>query len=307
MTLEQRIQDHYKLPNFKVSDLGIPEQCAYCGGSLDIYPESDAHIWCPNPDCSRKIYGNLLKFCDKLDLRSLGVVSLQALADSGVITHAPDLFKLDASTFKGAIDRAGDKAYENLQSEFVRLRQTPVKLTTLLAALNVPNCGEGSWEMILSAPCFANQADWDTLRHYMTSCSLTINGWVDLLSGVPRLSDRALKSAFYNRTYIADRMYEILGAGIQVKPIATGGPLAGKKFCQTGGLSRVNSATGKRMTRNDLIATIDTAGGSWSDTVDKLTYLIIDDINSTSSKAVKARKCGATLISEEDFFNLLEA
>ena len=54
-----------------------------------------------------------------------------------------------------------------------------------------------------------------------------------------------------------------------------------------------------------MIKIIEDKGGTWSDTVDKMTYLILDDVNSTSSKAVKARKCGATLLSESDFFALI--
>jgi NAD-dependent DNA ligase len=106
-----------------------------------------------------------------------------------------------------------------------------------------------------------------------------------------------------NRAVIIDLMTE-LTQYITLKEPPKGGLLSGRKFCQTGGLTRVSSA-GKRVTRNDLIALIENAGGTWSDTVDKFTSLIIDDLASTSSKASKARKCGATLITEADFFKLL--
>ena len=304
MSIEQLIRAYHRVPDFSAASLGIPETCSFCGSPLDIYPESDVHIWCPNPTCSRKLYGNLLKFCEKMDLRSLGVVSLQALAETRSVKSASDLFTLSKEDFLKSIPRAGDKAYENFQEGLAKLKATPSKLTTLLASLNIPFCGEGSWELLLTAECFAGASDWSTLKHYLTSCSLTSDGWVSLVGAVPRLADRAVETIFYNRIPIADEMIALL-EHLSLRQATVGGALSGKKFCQTGGLTRINATTGKRVTRNDLISMIEANGGTWSDTVDKLTLLIIDDVNSTSSKAVKARKCGATLLTEADFFNLL--
>jgi DNA ligase (NAD+) len=48
------------------------------------------------------------------------------------------------------------------------------------------------------------------------------------------------------------------------------------------------------------------AGGDVKSSVGKgLTYLVIADPNSSSSKAVSARKFGTTLISEDDFLKMV--
>ncbi len=304
MTIQQIIRDYHRIPTFDASSLGIPEHCVFCGTSLDIYPESDVHLWCPNPICSRKLYGNLLKFCEKLDLRSLGVVSLQALADSGSVKTASDLFTLGSDTFQASIPRSGDKAFSNFQLGLKALKETPVKLQVLLAGLNIPFAGEGTWEMLLQAPCFDKHGlDVSLLAHLRDT--ICLEDWLTLFKDVPRVADRALRSVYTNRLYVVSEL-EALLQHVSLKVGQTGGKLMGMKFCQTGGLTRTNALTGKRFTRNDLINLIEREGGLWSDTVDKLTQLIIDDVNSTSSKAVKARKCGATLLSEADFFSLVE-
>ena len=49
------------------------------------------------------------------------------------------------------------------------------------------------------------------------------------------------------------------------------------------------------------------AGGDVKSSVGKgLTYLVIADPNSTSSKAAAARKLGTTLISEEEFLDMVK-
>ena len=48
------------------------------------------------------------------------------------------------------------------------------------------------------------------------------------------------------------------------------------------------------------------SGGSVKSSVGKgLTFLVIADVNSTSSKAVAARKLGTVLISEDDFLKMV--
>ena len=301
MTLEQDIRLKFSKPDFKMSDLGVPDVCPYCGHALEVNVDSNVHIWCPNLSCSRKLYGLLLKFCDKLSITSLGKVSLQAIADKGLVTCLDDFLHMSFEVFCSSVPRTGEKAYQAYMDSLATLRLSQPKLSTLLAAINIPHCGEGVWEMILSAPCFKHNSDFETLKIILREEST----WFESLQDLPRISERVVASSFNNREYILSSVNTLLDFGITFKKVSSEGPLAGKKFCQTGGLTQLDISTGKRITRNGLIKIIEDKGGTWSDTVDKMTYLILDDVNSTSSKAVKARKCGATLLSESDFFALI--
>ena len=59
--------------------------------------------------------------------------------------------------------------------------------------------------------------------------------------------------------------------------------------------------------RDALISVIEQNGGKVSGSVSaKTTYLINNDVESTSGKNKKAKELGVKIISEEDFMNLLE-
>ena len=82
-----------------------------------------------------------------------------------------------------------------------------------------------------------------------------------------------------------------------VKPETSGGKLSGKSFCFTGAME---------YKRKDLQAMVTAQGGTNLDSVTKnLAYLVISDPNSTSGKAKKARELGITLISPEQFLEMV--
>ena len=88
---------------------------------------------------------------------------------------------------------------------------------------------------------------------------------------------------------------------------ATVGPLAGRTFCFTGSIERVDESTGKRYTRKQLQDLVKQHGGKSTSTVTKgLDFLVMVDLDSRSSKARKARELGTAVLSEDDFFAMLE-
>jgi DNA ligase (NAD+) len=90
---------------------------------------------------------------------------------------------------------------------------------------------------------------------------------------------------------------DILSTGVTIKEIAVGS-LTGNSICFTGSMKT------KRPVLEKMAAE---AGGEIKSSVGKgLTYLVIADPNSTSSKAVAARKLGTKLISEEEFLELVK-
>jgi len=96
----------------------------------------------------------------------------------------------------------------------------------------------------------------------------------------------------------------LLGAGIAIdytQPAASGGSgkAAGKSFCFSGALP-------SGMKRKDAEAMAKAAGGEIRSVSKNLDYLVIADPNSNSSKAKKARDLGVTLISEEEFQEIVK-
>ena len=75
--------------------------------------------------------------------------------------------------------------------------------------------------------------------------------------------------------------------------------LSDKTFVITGSLNHYKN-------RDELVSIIEQLNGKVSGSVSaKTSYLINNDINSTSSKNVKARKLGIPIITEEDFRSMI--
>jgi DNA ligase (NAD+) len=86
---------------------------------------------------------------------------------------------------------------------------------------------------------------------------------------------------------------------IESTPDQNSDVLNGLKFVITGSLETYRN-------RNDLISDIENNGGKVQSSVSKETsYLINNDVNSTSGKNKKAKELGVSIISEKDFVCLL--
>ena len=86
------------------------------------------------------------------------------------------------------------------------------------------------------------------------------------------------------------------------------GGLSGKTFCFTGAIQRIDPRREKRFTRKQLEEMVKANGGRvLKDVNSKLDHLVMANPDSKSSKAKKAREMEVGILSEEEFFDLIEA
>ena len=108
-----------------------------------------------------------------------------------------------------------------------------------------------------------------------------------------------------------EAIQQLLDTGIRIRkpeprPLATG-PLAGKTFCFTGAIKEIDESKGKPYKRKHMEDLVKQRGGQpLSNVTGKLDYLVMADPSSKSSKAVKARKLGTKILSEKEFFAMVE-
>lgn len=75
--------------------------------------------------------------------------------------------------------------------------------------------------------------------------------------------------------------------------------MSGKTFVITGSLNHYKN-------RDELMSVIESMDGKVSGSVSSKTdYLINNNVNSSSSKNVKAKKLGVPIITEEEFINMI--
>jgi DNA ligase (NAD+) len=151
-------------------------------------------------------------------------------------------------------------------------------LEVFLGALSIPMIGQSTIKAIINAGC-------DDLTKF---------GQFEQVPGVGPTKAKSLADGLVANQQL---ILSILDNGVQIKVRAVGS-LTGKSVCFTGSMQN------KRPVLEKMAAD---AGADVKGSVGKgLTYLVIADPNSTSSKAVTARKFGTTLISEDAFLDLVK-
>ena len=253
-----------------------PKACPVCGSTTE---KDGEYIICPNTaECSAQTVGRLKQWIRELGILEWGDSLLQRLVDEGLVRSVADLYRLSKDTL-AALDRMGDKSAEKVLGTLQASKTLP--LAQFLGAQSIPLCATSTLELVINA-------GFDSLdRLHIAS-----------LADFERISGMGPKRAAALHDWLrknASVVQDLLDAGVSIKARAIGA-LTGKSVCFTGKSVR------KRAELEQM--TVD-AGGSVKNSVGKgLTFLVLADPNSTSSKAQAARRGGTTCISEEDFVKL---
>lgn len=256
-----------------------PKQCPACQAETI---ETGEYLQCPNfEQCPAQIKGRILNWISVLDIKEWGEELISRLVDNKKIFNINDLYSLSVETLAG-LDRMGDKSAKKCYD--ILREHTNLSLDEFLGGLSIPMVGPNTIKMLMT--------------HGYESLEDILKLSIEDFEKVPGLGPIKAKSLKNGLLYNKDLINNLLENGIAIKQKIIG-KLTGKSICITG------STVNKRSVLEKMIVD---AGGTMKSSVGKnLNYLIIADINSASSKAVAARKLGTTLLSENDFLNLLKS
>lgn len=276
--------------------LDIPSVCPICGQPTKIIKENDSEVlYCTNEDCKGRLLGQLTHAVSKsaLNISGLSESTLDRLIKFGWVTSIKDIYHL--SSYKNHIqilDGFGKRSIEKLLNSIEESRNT--NLQRFLYALSIPLLGKSASKMIAEAV----DRDFDTFIDEMT-----MKG-AEYFKYLPGIGDALINSL---NTYWKSHYSEIIQLANEFtfeKPnlILNEIPktLQGKTFVVTGSVNHYKN-------RDELKADIVTHGGTVVGSVSsKTSYLINNDINSTSSKNQKAKSLNIPIISEEDFLKMIQ-
>lgn len=265
--------------------LMIPDTCPVCGHPAVIHHENDAEVlFCENPECLAKKIKSLTLFVsrDAMNIDGLSEATIEKFLSMGMLHELADLYHL--SDYRETIvnmDGFGERSYDKLVTALENSRQTT--LAKFIYSLGIPNIGLSNAKMI----CNALGNDLDHIRH------ATVEELTDI-DGVGEVIARSFADYFaspeHNKT-VDDLLQEITLETVQTESNAQ--DLSGLVFVITGSLDHFEN-------RSALKETIENAGGKVTGSVTKKTsYLINNDIASTSSKNKKAKELGVPIITEE--------
>lgn len=226
-------------------------------------------------DSKVKLYNAIKVWVQRLRILHWGDSFINKLIDSEYVTALPDIYRIDWTT-------VGNKMGEGIAARAAKsIRTSGVEMTmeSFISALNIRHC---------------DSAAKDLVRQGVTSIPALLKLTYDDLVKMDGLGPTKADAIAKGITELKD-VIDVLSTHIHIKEKSGG--LVGQSFCFTGTM---------QTPRKELEAMVVDAGGDIKKSVGKgLTYLVIADPNSTSTKAQKARKLGTDLISEEQFLGMI--
>ena len=267
----------------------IPDTCPACGGKTEIRDENQAQtLVCPNPACPAKAIKLFTHFVSRnaMNIDGLSEATLEKFLDCGFLRELYDIYHLDR--YKDeiiALDGFGEKSYDNMMASIEKSRTT--ELSRVLYGLGILNVGTA----MAKAIC----------KYFKQDVEAILQADAATFAEIEKIGDVIAEGivAYFADTENVRVLRELLKeVTLVVEENNLEQDLEGKTFVITGSLSHFSN-------RDELKKLIEDRGGKVAGSVSaKTTYLINNDVLSSSSKNKKAKSLGIPIISEDDFLQL---
>ena len=272
--------------------LVIPDSCPVCGAATEIRiseVSGTRTLRCTNDACPAKKLKKFTRFVSKpgMDIDGISEATLSRFINEGWIHTNADIFRLTEHRDEIALlEGFGEKSADNIMASLAKART--VQDTKLLYALNIPLVGQDVAKRLLSAM---------PLEQLVKLAKETEDETIfSSVQGIGPEKSLAFVNWFRNEENC--RAYEDLLSMIEITATETapsGSRCDGLVFVVTGDVHHYKN-------RNELKAYIESQGGKVTGSVSKSTsYLINNDLESTSSKNTKAKQLNIPIISEDEF------
>ena len=279
----------------------IPDRCPVCGSPtrVDVSAASGTKtLHCTHAACPAKQLRKFVRFVSKQGVNVDGISeqTLQKFINLGWIRDYADIFDLPTHAMEiAALEGFGVKSATNIRQSVERARK--VEARRLLYALSIPLCGQDVCNRLLSA---YSLNDLIALAEgNVRPTDLFTPSAEETLAMIPGIGPEKAKSfvawfAQEEHRAVMARLLNVLTVE-QTSTAATGEKCKGLVFVVTGDVHHYKN-------RNELKAYIESQGGKVTGSVSKSTsYLINNDVTSTSSKNQKAHQFNIPIISEDEF------
>jgi DNA ligase (NAD+) len=257
---------------------------------------------CRNAACSKKSSGKINRWISSLDILGIGDVVLESMLIQMNIEDAADLYTLrnrfeemaNLVTHAERDLKLGEKRATSILEEIEAKRV--LSLSQFLGSLGLEHLGKRRVELMIQAA----RGELDSLDAWRSG--RLRDPRIAALTGAPNIGN-SIQDGIDSMAVVIDKMLangvEILPPQVDLHSFIDPDLTQLKKVCISGKLP-----SGKR--KSDYDAPLRAAGYELVDEVGKgLSYLVLADADSVSSKAQKARKLGVAVISELELNKLL--
>ena len=251
----------------------LPEVCPICGGKLTF---NKSRLTCENPECSGEYLSRTSKWLSVNDVKGFGPAFLKKYS----VKSLTSLY--DEDVRKAVIEEEGVNAVKGFNDLDKKTRT--ISLAKFIAGYDIDGIGVETAQSLVTAG-----VTFDTLFALTAEDLVSIPGWGAIRADV-----------FLNGIKKNEKDMKELAKLLKIQePVKSeSSSISGMHVCVTGKL--------ERMSRKDIEKLIKGKGASFDTSVTANTdILVTNDTASGSSKLNNARKYGTRIVSEEEFYKLL--
>lgn len=262
--------------------------CPDCNTEL-IRTEGDAKHYCPNYyGCPTQITGRIQHFISRkaMNIDGLGAETIELLFKEGLIKNYADLYELKASQII-PLERMAEKSAENIISGIEASKKVPFE--KVLFALGIRFVGETVAKKLAKA--------------FKSIENLSRASFEELIN-VDEIGDKIAESVleFFKNSLNNELIERLNKYGVQLK---LNEDTLKNITDKLGGKVFVVSGVFEKFSRNDLKKSIEDNGGKVSSSISKKTDFIIAGDKMGPSKKEKANTLGISIITEEDYLQMI--
>lgn len=266
-------------------DFNMPTVCPVCGAPA-VREEGESAVRCTGIECPAKLYRNLVHFVSReaMNIDGLGENIIGQLLDNGLISNIADIYTLKFEDI-ASLKKNGTKFAQNLVNSIEASKSN--ELYRLITALGIRHVGsKASKTLAKKFKTIDNlaEADFETLSQ------------IDDIGPIVANSIRE----FFMQEQTKDLIKKLKQAGVNT--VDDSEENEDNRF---EGMTFVLTGTLQNYTRDEATDIIENFGGKTSSSVSKKTTYVLAG-EEAGSKLDKAEKLGVTVISEEEFENMIK-
>ncbi len=285
-----------------VSLFNFIEYCPECGSKL-VRKDGESAYYCLNEnECPPQIKGKLYHFIHRkaLNIDSLGEGKIEILYDNGLLKNIADLYNLEASNLLG-LEKIILSAEESKQKK-ISFREKTVE--NIVNGINASK--SVGFERVLFALGirFVGETVAKKLAKHYKSIDNLMNASYDDLITVDEIGDKIAESiiAFFKENKNIEIINKLKSKGLQFElkeDITTNisEKLQGKTF--------VVSGVFDKFSRDEIKAEIELHGGKNVSSISAKTNYVLAGDKMGPEKLKKANDLGISIISENDFIEMI--
>ncbi len=276
-----------RLPESKVVE--FITNCPECNTPL-VRLEGEAAHYCPNSaNCPPQIKAKIEHFIHRkaMNIESLGTETISLLYDEGLVQSVSDLYKLRPSQLS-SLERMGEKSASNIIQSIAESKNVP--FDRVLFALGIRFVGETVAKKLVSA---------------MPSIETIMKASKEELMAVDEIGERIAGSliAYFSIDENRKLIQDLQNFGVQFEQEINetanlSKTLEGKSIVVSGVFTR---------SRDEIKELIEAHGGKNISSISKKTDFVLAGEKMGPAKLERATALGVTILSEEQFFQLIES